>query len=105
MRPDTAEVLSQAISDLLPVLDTSGFHIARYGLSSKTGRFRVAYGEPVELIPEVLVEAVAAVTRVEVDFVHADAIAIAMFTQEHLDSLGPRTPSITIEELLVGRDE
>lgn len=102
VRPDTAQALSQTISGLPPTLDAAGFHITRRGLSSDTGRFRIGYDEPVELIPEVLVDAV---TRVDVDFIHGSTIAIAMLTQEYLDSLGPRRPSVTIEELVASREQ
>jgi hypothetical protein len=103
MGPDVVEALGQVVGGLMPELDAAGFHITRLGLSSDRRRYSIGYDEPVECIPEVLVDAVAAVTENGVDFHHGGTIAIAPLTREHLDSLGPQRPTVSIEELLAAR--
>jgi hypothetical protein len=102
MTPDIAEALCVRVRELLPELDDAGFHITRFALLEARDRFSIGYEASVESIPDVLVDAVAAVTRTGVDFVYPGAIAIAWFTREHLESLGSR-PTVSIEELLAAR--
>jgi hypothetical protein len=102
MTPDIAEALSLRVSELLPELDDAGFHINHFGLLEARDRFSIGYQASVESIPDVLVDAVAAVTRTGVDFDYPGTIAIAQFTREHLESLGSR-PTVSIEELLAAR--
>jgi hypothetical protein len=102
MTPDIAEALSLRVSDLLPELDDDGFHINRLGMLTAGGRFSIGYQASVESIPDVLVDAVATVTRTGVNFDYPGTIAIAQFTREYLESLGSR-PTVSIEELLAAR--
>jgi hypothetical protein len=102
MTPDIAEALSLRVSELLPELDDAGFHINRFGLLEARDRFSIGYQASVESIPDVLVDAVAAVTRTGVDFNYPGSIAIASFSREYLESLGSR-PTVSIEELLAAR--
>jgi hypothetical protein len=102
MTPDIAEALSLRVSELLPELDDAGFHINRFGLQPARDRFSIGYQASVESIPEVLVDAIAAVTRTGVDFNYPGTIAIASFSREYLESLGSR-PTVSIEELLAAR--
>jgi hypothetical protein len=102
MGPDVVQALNLVVHDLVPQLDAAGFHITRIGLSDG-GRYSIGYCESVESIPDVLVDAVAAVTRTGVDFDHGGAIAIALLTRQHLDSLVPRRPAVSIEELVAAR--
>jgi hypothetical protein len=103
MTPETAEALSRAVRDLVPQLDAAGFHINHLRPPKARGRFSIGYVTSLESFPDILVDAVAAVTRTGVDFEHPGTFALAWATAEHLDSLGPRRPTASIEELLAAR--
>jgi hypothetical protein len=75
MTPDIAEALCVRVRELLPELDDAGFHINRFALLEARDRFSIGYEASVESIPDVLVDAVAAVTRTGVDFDYPGAIA------------------------------
>ena len=103
MAPDIAEALCVRVGELLPELDVAGFRITRLGPLTDEGRFSIGYVAAGESIPDVLVDAVAAVTRTGVDFDYPGTIAIALATRESsLESLGSR-PSVSIEDLVEAR--
>jgi hypothetical protein len=103
VRSDIVQGLRQVVDGLRPELDAAGFHITRLALSSDRRRYSIGYDEQVDYIPEVLVDAVAAVTEIDVDFHQGGTIAIARLTREHLDPVGPRRPTVSIDELLAAR--
>ena len=67
MQPDAADQVKQIVRELVPQLDSIGFHINSIGGPSEAGRLTISYDESTE-VPGVLVAAIAGVTRSDVDF-------------------------------------
>ena len=101
MQPETIERVSQIVRDLTPQLDEAGFHVSNIQTSRDTGRLRIGYDESVD-VPRTLVDAIAGVTSVGVDFVQEPAVALANFVPD--DPTEPRRSPVSIEELIAKRN-
>jgi hypothetical protein len=97
MERDTAEQVGRVVQALIPALDARGFHITRIPSAPHAGRLNISY-EASAGIPSVLLDAIAEVTQVDVDFVKGGAVSIAAFTSDRHRS------SVSIEDLLAERD-
>jgi hypothetical protein len=102
MQPDAAEKVKQIVRDLMPQLDSIGFHINSLGGPSAAGRLAISYDESTD-VPAALIDAIARVTRADVDFVHAHTLSIADTNFDHLERHKPWRAKRSIEQLLSER--
>lgn len=99
MTPEIRERVVEVLKGLYPTLDPAGFHITRIEMAGQ--RLRLGYNEPVDAIPPILVSAIAAVTRTDVDFVHGGTVSIASLVE---NTSAEFKPTKSIEELLLADD-